>query len=468
LTAVDAVTRAVPGLRAKIAAVSADDYQQLVDTGRGPQARGVASSAAADPQPPLTYVDDDDSRTGPARAAAAGVQSVSPVVALLDDVIGAGLAMGASDIHIEHERKAIQVRYRVDGMLRPRKEPISLDMGKPLVSRVKLLAKLDITDTRKPQDGRISARFGSRLVDLRVSTLRAKLGEKIVMRVLDAEASVTDLKSLIVVEKVRQAFLQMIHRPNGLVMVTGPTGSGKSTTLYGALQARRRPELNIVTVEDPIEYHLDGVTQVQVQPEAGTTFALILRALLRQDPNVILVGEVRDTETARMAIEASMTGHMVLTSVHTNGALEAIARLDDLGVDRHGIANGLVGVVHQRLVRKCCPQCLEPFEYPSLIVDMLYKHGAFLPNERPTLQRGKGCGACAGTGFKGRVGIYEILVANEAVRDAIARGADQVALRQAAAGGAMVELARYAGILVGTGLTIPGEILNLIQRVGGA
>ena len=461
VASLDQLKRVLPGFRFKIAAVSADDWQRHVDAGSG--RRSIAPPSRAE-RVAVSFLEEDETRRQSGAAGGIGGQ----VVAAVDEIVGSGLALGASDIPVEQDRRGVLVRYRVDGALQQRAAGFfPVEMGKGIVSRLKLLARLDITETRKPQDGRISARVGQRMVDLRLSTMPAKLGEKCVMRVLDAEASVTDLKALFHVEKVRQLFSQMIFRPQGLVMITGPTGSGKTTTLYSALHARRRPELNIVTVEDPIEYHLDGITQIQVAGDQGATFATILRSLLRQDPDVIMVGEMRDHEAARVAVEASMTGHLVLTSVHTNGALDAVMRLSDLGVERYAIANGLVGVLHQRLVKRICQGCSEPFEYPEPILEMLYKVGALLPNEKPVLKRGKGCATCQGTGFKGRVAIYEMLVADDAVRDAITSGADLAALRKVASKGAMLELSRYAGIAVGTGLTVPGEILHLLQRVGG-
>jgi type IV pilus assembly protein PilB len=463
---VDALTQAVPAVRYKIFAVGAEDWQRFVDGGTGKRAPSRASEAslAPDVRPRITFLEDEEQqrRGQPMQNLATGPQ----IIGAVDEIISTGLGLRASDIHVEHERGGVLVRYRVDGSLQSRPQLFPLEMARPIVSRLKLLGKLDITETRKPQDGRISLKAGTKLIDLRVSTMPAKLGEKLVMRILDAEGSILDLKMLMPVDKLRQIFSQMIFRPNGLVMVTGPTGSGKTTTLYSALNARRRPELNMVTVEDPIEYHLDGVTQVQVQPDVGVTFETILRGLLRQDPDVILVGETRDRETARIAVEASMTGHLVLTSVHTNGALDAVVRLADLGVERYAIANGLLGVLHQRLVRRCCASCTEPFDYPEPIVEMLYKVGAFLPGEKPVLQRGKGCQRCNGTGFRGRVGVYELLSVNETVRDAIASGADQAEIRTAAGGGALIDLARYAGILVGSGATVPGEVLHMLQRVG--
>jgi type II secretory ATPase GspE/PulE/Tfp pilus assembly ATPase PilB-like protein len=287
----------------------------------------------------------------------------------------------------------------------------------------------------------------------------------VVLRILDAEANVADLKSLLVFEPVRQLFSEMVFRPHGLVLVTGPTGSGKTTTMYSALFARKRPELNMVTVEDPIEYHLDGVTQIQVQPEI-TSFASILRALLRQDPNVIMVGETRDRETAKMAVEASTTGHTVLTSMHTNSALETMYRLLDLGVERYAIANSLLGVLHQRLARRLCPACSEPYEYPAPIVERLFRAGAFEPHEKPILRRAVGCARCGGTGYKGRVAVTELLVASDAVRTAFSAGADLSQLRPVARNGALFEMPRCAGAILGLGVTAPGEVLHLLQGVG--
>ena len=466
-SALHALKQALPGFRFKVHAVGSEDFDRFVESARAkarPAAqRGEPALVAAEARPKVSFFDDD----------AAGPRSMGPaslsgaqIVGLVDEIVGTGLALGASDIHIEQDRKGIGVRYRVEGDLRPRPQPLPPEYAKPLVSRLKLLAKLDITESRRPQDGRITVQVDQRLIDLRVSTMPSKFGEKIVLRVLDAAANVHDLKALIHQDKVRQFFTEMVFRPNGLVLVTGPTGSGKTTTLYSALAARKRPELNVVTVEDPIEYHLDGATQIQVQPEVGTTFATVLRALLRQDPDVIMVGETRDRETARMAAEAAMTGHLVLTSLHTNGALESVLRLADLDVEPYMIANTLLGVLHQRLVRRCCPACTEPFEYPPPIVERLYKVGAFLPQEKPTLSRGKGCPRCNGTGFKGRVAMIELLVVNDAVRTAIASGADVGRLREVAKAGALVDLARYAGILVGSGLTVPGEVLHMLQGVG--
>jgi type IV pilus assembly protein PilB len=460
-----AFKQAFPGMRLKIVAIGGDDFESSL-AGGAPVPSGPAqvSDTLAIPEgarPAITFIEDDDGR--PSRAQP---QTGAQLIALVDEIIGTGLAVGASDIHVEHERRAIHVRYRVDGSLRSRAEPIAAELGKGLVSRFKLLAKLDITETRRPQDGRISLQAGKRFVDLRLSTMPAKFGEKLVLRILDAEANIADLKGLLVMDAVRQLFTELVSRPHGLVLVTGPTGSGKSTTMYSALGVRRRASQNIMTVEDPIEYHLDGVTQIQVQQEV-TSFGSILRALLRQDPNVIMVGELRDSETARMAVEASTTGHAVISSMHTNSALEALYRLLDLGVERYAIGNAVNGVLHQRLLRKICTACAAPCEYPAPVLDRLVRTRALSPGERVSLRRGAGCARCSGSGYKGRVALTELLVASDAVRNAFSAGADLADLRPVAEHGGMIPLSRSAGALLGMGLTTPDEVLQVLGSVHG-
>lgn len=472
LTALEGIARTLPGHRFKVVAVSAEEFAKHIEheSQRAAAQRTTSAKPGAQPAPQapaIQFLDDDEVRIARGGTAAAPLAAGSQVVTMVDDIISTALNVSASDIHLEHDRRGVLIRYRVDGALQSKGDFIAQEYGRPLVSRLKLLAKLDITETRRPQDGRISLRMGARLIDLRVSTMPSKLGEKIVMRVLDAESGITDPRQLFPFEHVRAEFMKLVFQPQGLVLVSGPTGSGKTTTLYSALTARRRPELNVITVEDPIEYHLDGVTQIQVQPDIGVTFATVLRALLRQDPNVILVGETRDPETARIALEASMTGHLVLTSVHTNGAPEAVVRLDDLGAERYAIAASLAGVLHQRLVRRLCPACAQPFEYPPALIESFYRLGALPPGVKHTFQRGAGCAQCQGTGFKGRVALYELLTMTDNVRDTIVQKPDVAALRAAArAEGSIMEMARYAGQLVAAGYTAPGEVLHLIQRPG--
>lgn len=471
LSALESLARTLPGHRFKVVAVSAEEFAKHIEheaqrTTSQRAAPGKSGTPVAPSAPAIQYLDDDEVRVSRGGTAAPPLAAGSQVVTMVDDIITTALNLSASDIHIEHDRRGVMIRYRVDGALQVKGDFIAQEYGRPLVSRLKLLAKLDITETRRPQDGRISLRTGARLIDLRVSTMPSKLGEKIVMRVLDAESGIADPRQLFPFEHVRAEFMKLVFQPQGLVLVSGPTGSGKTTTLYSALTARRRPELNVITVEDPIEYHLDGVTQIQVQPDIGVTFATVLRALLRQDPNVILVGETRDSETARIALEASMTGHLVLTSVHTNGAPEAVVRLDDLGAERYAIAASLAGVLHQRLVRRLCATCAQPFEYPAALIESFYRLGVLAPGMTHTFQRGVGCAQCQGTGFKGRVALYELLTMTDAVRDTIVQKPDVAALRATArAEGSIIEMSRYAGQLVAAGLTAPGEVLHLIQRL---
>ncbi len=460
------VARALPGMRLRIVAVERGDFQRFVDSGLSSSRK--KDDKAVTPRPRIepsqvVYIDDDDAQK--TRGAVQQSAALGPVVVgHVSEIISAALAEGASDIHIEPDRRGVGVRFRIDGALRQRPNYLPSEMARPLASRLKLLARLDITETRRPQEGRISVKVGTRLIDLRLSALPAKLGEKIVLRVLEGDASIVDLKALFQVDAVRQLFSRLVARPHGLVMVTGPTGSGKTTTLYSALNARRAPELNVVTVEDPIEYHLDGITQIQVAPEIGLTFAVVLRSLLRQDPDVVLVGETRDAETAHMATEAAMTGHLVLTSAHSNGAIEAVQRLLDLGMDRVTVASSLLGVLHQHLVRRICIGCAEPFDYAGPVMAMLTAVGAVAPGEPITFKRGKGCERCAGSGFKGRVGVYELLLLTEPLRDALIAGADRGKLHAIARSGALYSLARYAGQLLQLGVTVPSEVLHLVQR----
>jgi type IV pilus assembly protein PilB len=462
--ALDTLSAALPGVRFRILACAEEDLRKFLQV-HGSSARRAAASSAPPPRPEearagFRFVSDEAAmRDGKTRS-----PSSPPAVSAIEEIIGVGLASGASDIHIEPERQGVFVRYRIDGLLHRPREPFPSELAKALVIRLKTLARLDITETRRPQDGRISVQLSyGRLLDLRLSTVPAKFGEKIALRVLDSEGAITDLKALILVDQVRNLFSRLLARRTGFLLVTGPTGSGKSTTLYSALNACRSQHVNIMTVEDPIEYHLEGVTQVEVHPEAGTTFAAVLRALLRQDPNIMLVGEMRDAETARIAVEASLTGHLVMSSLHTNGTLEAVARMRDMGIEPYALANGLLAVLHQRLVQRVCPDCVAPFDYPPLVIDTLTRHGVFHDGPPPTLVRGAGCARCRGTGLHGRTAVCGLLVVNDEVRDAIGRRAGLAELRAVAARGAHVELPRYAGILLRMGVTVPGEVMPLLQ-----
>jgi len=465
--ALDALSDAVPGVRFRVVACSAEDLSRFIGArARSRLGKAVSSSPpllGTDAPASFRFLSDEGGTTREARGKAPSLPP--PAVTVIEEIVGVGLACGASDIHIEPERQGVTVRYRIDGALHRRPEPIAAELARAIAIRLKTLARVDITETRKPQDGRISVGLSSgRLVDLRLSTVPAKFGEKVALRVLDSEEAITDLKTLFVVDEVRTLFARVLSRRTGFLLVTGPTGSGKSTTLYSALNACRTHHVNIMTVEDPIEYHLDGVTQVEVHPETGTTFAMVLRALLRQDPNIILVGEMRDAETARIAVEASLTGHLVMSSLHTSGTLQAIARMRDMGIEPYALANGLLAVLHQRLVQRVCPHCVAPFDYPSFVVETLVRHGVLPAGDPSILVRGTGCGRCRHTGLSGRIAVYGALIVNDELRDAIGRRASLAELRAAAGRGAHVELSQYAGALLKMGITVPGEIIPLLQH----
>ncbi len=382
-------------------------------------------------------------------------------VDLLNRILVEGIDQGASDIHLEPAREAFRVRYRIDGRLHDRPQTLSLGAHAPILSRLKIVANLDIAERRLPQDGRISLSVADKHYDLRVSTIDTKDGEKATLRILDASTLENDLASLIPAEKVAAVVRRLAYRPNGLVLVTGPTGSGKTTTLYAALLERKNPELNICTIEDPIEYNIDGVTQVQVNDHIGLDFADIMRTFLRQDPDIILVGETRDSTTAKLCANAALTGHLVLSSFHTNDAISAVQRLRALDVEPFMIAESLLGVVNQRLVRRLCPACRAEADIGPMVRDNLSRKGVVL-DAGVRFYRGAGCNACNQSGFKGRIGVYELLVVGPEVKQAIAQGADGATLREAAQDGSYVPLSRYASYLLTEGATVPSEVLRIL------
>ncbi|CAM2832030.1 type II secretion system ATPase GspE [Vibrio neptunius] len=350
----------------------------------------------------------------------------APIIKLINAMLGEAIKEGASDIHIETFEKALSIRFRIDGVLRDVLSP-SRKLAPLLVSRVKVMAKLDIAEKRVPQDGRISLRIGGRAVDVRVSTMPSSHGERVVMRLLDKNATRLDLHSLGMTPANHESFRRMIERPHGIILVTGPTGSGKSTTLYAGLQELNSNERNILTVEDPIEFDIDGIGQTQVNPKVDMTFARGLRAILRQDPDVVMVGEIRDLETAQIAVQASLTGHLVMSTLHTNTAVGAITRLRDMGIEPFLISSSLLGVLAQRLVRTLCPDCKEPYE-----ADKETKKLFALEKEEPLiLYRPNGCEHCNQKGYRGRTGIHELLVVNELVQEQIHSEAGEQAIEKA-------------------------------------
>ncbi len=338
----------------------------------------------------------------------------APIIRLINAMLSEAIKEGASDVHVECYEKELVIRFRVDGILKEiMRQP--RQMGPLLISRIKVMAKLDIAEKRVPQDGRITLRIGGRAVDVRVSTLPSSHGERVVLRLLDKNAVHLELADLGMTEENREKIQSIIRKPHGIILVTGPTGSGKSTTLYAALSNVDTKALNVMTVEDPIEYDLEGVGQTQVNAKVDMTFARGLRAILRQDPDVVMVGEIRDTETAEIAVQASLTGHLVLSTLHTNTAVGAITRLRDMGIEPFLLSSTLLGVLAQRLVRTLCPECKERYKASNKEKEVVGITGT----EDVFLYRPVGCKACNNTGYKGRTGIHELLLVNNEVRESI-------------------------------------------------
>ncbi len=399
------------------------------------------------------------------------------VVALMNRLLGEALELEASDIHVEPGERELVVRYRVDGRLKKRPEPLDLRYALPLVSRLKVLANMDIAEKRKPQDGRLAILHESRRIDFRLSTVPTRYGETLVLRILDPTTLLIDLERLVTWEPAYQALRWMIAQPQGMVLVAGPTGSGKTTTIYSAMLRLKEEEVNIVSIEDPIEYSIDGVTQVQVNDAAGVGFANSVRHFLRQDPDVIIVGETRDPLTAATAIEAALTGHLVFTSLHANDALGTVLRLREMGVDPFLVAHTVIGVVSQRLVRRVCPQCREPVEYaPELIRPLrLYEPGqgeegdgaGGSARERFTFFRGRGCIHCNYLGFRGRVGVFETLRLDDRLKPAVASGEPLPVLeRTAREAGLLHPLRAYCRHLLERGITTPEEVTRILFTEG--
>ncbi|MDQ7086959.1 MAG: GspE/PulE family protein [Acidobacteriota bacterium] len=359
-----------------------------------------------------------------------GEEEDRPVIRLVNLIIARAIQERASDIHLEPQQDKMQVRYRIDGSLQP-KPYVLADAAVPaLISRVKILARIDIAEKRMPQDGKIRIRYRGRNIDVRVSTFPSIHGEKVVLRLLDKEQQNFTLETVDMSDSILTAWKSVLNRRQGIVLVTGPTGSGKSSTLYATLRHLHRSDVNIVTLEDPVEYELPGVTQAQVQPAVGFTFAKGLRSILRQDPDIILVGEIRDEETAHIAVQAAQTGHLVLASLHTNDALSAITRLLDMGLPRYLISASLVAVLAQRLVRRLCSHCAHPVEPTE--DERLYL-GPWIERESLPYLAGAGCDRCMGIGYRGRIGVHELVSIGPHMRRLIAQGAADDALEAMAA-----------------------------------
>ncbi|NEO85767.1 MAG: type II/IV secretion system protein [Spirulina sp. SIO3F2] len=391
----------------------------------------------------------------------------APIVNLVNKILMRALQEGVSDIHVEPQEEILRVRFRKDGVLQQPFDPFPRKIAQAVAARFKIMAELDIAEKRMPQDGKIRRMYQGRKVDFRVSTLPSRYGEKVVLRILDNSATQLGLDKLITDQDSLELVREMAARPFGLILVTGPTGSGKSTSLYSVLAERNDPGVNISTAEDPIEYSLPGITQVQVIREKGMDFASILRSFLRQDPDVILVGETRDAETAKTAIEAALTGHLVLTTLHTNDAAGSIARLDEMGVEPFMISGALLGVLAQRLMRRVCSECRIAYEPTreelarfgiSASADgevTFYKANTLTPEQR---SQGGVCGKCGGVGYKGRVGVYEVMKMSERLQMLINEGAPTERIKEAAVEEGMKTLLAYSLQLVHEGHTTLEEV----------
>jgi len=387
-----------------------------------------------------------------------------PVIRLVNDLLFRALQLRGSDIHVHPYETKLQIRYRIDGILY---DVLSLNRNVlPLViSRIKVMAGMDIAERRLPQDGRCSVRLGQREVDLRISTVPTSFGERAVLRLLDKSTGLFGLDELGLWEDDLNKFDSLLHRSHGVIFVTGPTGSGKSTTLYACLNRINSSEKNVITIEDPIEYQLEGISQIQVASKKGMTFATSLRHVLRQDPDVIMVGEVRDIETARMAIQSSLTGHLVFSTLHTNDAAGAVSRLLDLGVEPYLVSSSLIALIAQRLVRKVCPHCKEEFTpTPRELRELgVGNGGPAVSAEQGKFFVGKGCDKCFKTGYRGRTGIYEILLVSEEIRDMIYRRETAGAVKRAALEAGMQTLRMDGAGKVLAGVTTISEVLRVTQ-----
>jgi type IV pilus assembly protein PilB len=386
----------------------------------------------------------------------------APIVKLVGAILQRAVGEGASDIHIEPRAKELTVRFRVDGVLREvMSVPHKLQGG--VIARLKILGNLDIAERRVPQDGRFSVRSGGQKIDLRVASLPTVFGEKVVLRLLDTSSVEASLPKLGFAGRDLERFEEVYRRPYGTILVTGPTGSGKSTTLYATLAELNFPDKNIITVEDPVEYRMRGINQIQVNPKAGLTFASGLRSILRADPDVVMIGEIRDYETAKISVEAALTGHLVLATLHTNDAPSAVARLTDMGVEPFLTASAVDCVIAQRLARRLCERCMEPVQIEHELLGTLnFPFSLLEDGEEPGFHRPVGCGRCGGTGYKGRVGIYELMVVNEEVKEMVLRRTSAGEIARAAEQAGMVRLREDGLMKAARGVTTVEEVLRTV------
>ncbi len=388
------------------------------------------------------------------------MDSEAPIIRLVNHLFARALDLNASDIHFEPNENYLEVRCRVDGIM-TRVERLPVKIQSAVASRLKLMARLDIGEKRLPQDGRIDYKIGGRDLDMRVSTLPGVLGESIVLRILDRNDLSIDLADLGMPEKILRDYSRVITQPHGLILITGPTGSGKTTTLYGTLEKIHNEKQKIITVEDPVEYQLGGITQIQVNSNIGLSFASGLRSIVRQDPDILMIGEIRDHETAEIAIESALTGHLVFSTLHTNDAAGAVTRMQDMGVESYLISSSLLAIQAQRLVRRVCSDCVQASHMTddeALVLNVDKAH-------YPLLKRGTGCERCGGTGYRGRVGLYELMLLSDEIRHLITSGADANVIRKQAIAEGMRTLREDALEKLRQGTTTPEEVVRVTRAI---
>jgi general secretion pathway protein E len=405
--------------------------------------------------------DEDDTYAGFSEAEDfSDMDSEAPIIRLVNHLFARALDLNASDIHFEPNENYLEVRCRVDGIM-TRIERLPVKIQSAVASRLKLMARLDIGEKRLPQDGRIDYKVGNRDLDMRVSTLPGVLGESIVLRILDRSDLSIDLADLGMPKNVLTNYMRVITQPHGLILITGPTGSGKTTTLYGTLEKINSEKHKIVTVEDPVEYQLNGITQIQVNPNIGLSFASGLRSIVRQDPDILMIGEIRDHETAEIAIESALTGHLVFSTLHTNDAAGAVTRLQDMGIESYLLSSSLLCIQAQRLVRRVCTDCGQTApmtDDEALVLDVNR-------SDYPVINRGSGCERCGGTGYRGRVGLYELLMLTDEIRHLITSGADANVIRKQAVQEGMLTLREDALEKLRTGVTTPEEVVRVTRAI---
>ncbi len=409
-----------------------------------------------------TAIDFTETEEASSTAEEAVDETSAPIVRLVHLIITEAVQLRASDIHIEPFENRVRVRYRIDGVLQERDSPPRRLLG-AILSRIKILAKIDIAERRRTQDGRIKVTVGEKELDLRVSVLPTSHGQSVVMRLLDKDSIRVGVRQLGLGEDDFRTFQGLIKRPNGIILVTGPTGSGKTTTLYAALNELNRPDRKIITAEDPVEYYLPGINQVEVKHAIGLDFARIIRAMLRQAPNVILVGEMRDSETAEMGIQASLTGHLVFSTLHTNDAPGAVTRMVDMGVPAYLVASSVIAILAQRLVRVICPKCKHPYTPSEATLESAGVTAEMAANA--TFMKGKGCSYCSKTGYRGRLGIYELMMMTPRIRELSFQGASTQEIRKAAVAQGMNTLYQDGLRKVLKGITTLEEVFRVAKRV---